>query len=100
MHSQAHAEITLQHVLQDSSFIGNSAGNSQGGALVVSGGSTSTLTNNTFQSNLAARGAGIYIANSSLVVQASNFSLNAARSAGEHICLLCYCHVERTATVY
>lgn len=72
-----------EHVLQGSNFTGNSAANSQGGGLVVSGNSTSVLSNSTFQSNAAARGAGIYIANSSLTVQDSNFTFNAAGSAGD-----------------
>jgi len=72
----------LLAAIQGSNFTDNSAANSQGGALVVSGNSTSILSSSTFQSNAAARGAGIYIVNSSLTVQHTNFTFNAARSAG------------------
>ncbi len=72
----------LLAAIQGSNFTGNSAANSQGGALAVSGNSTSILSSSTFQSNFAARGAGIYIVSSSLTVEATNFTFNAARSAG------------------
>ncbi|KAA6419052.1 MAG: hypothetical protein FRX49_03865 [Trebouxia sp. A1-2] len=75
-------DTDLLAAIQGSNFTGNSAANSQGGALVVSGNSTSILSSSTFQSNFAARGAGIYIVNSSLIVEATNFTFNAARSAG------------------
>lgn len=69
--------------LQGSNFTGNSASNSQGGALVVSSNSTSEISSGTFNSNVAARGAGIYVVNSSVTVADTNFTYNAARSAGQ-----------------
>lgn len=68
--------------MQESSFTGNDAANSQGGALSLSG-STCSLINSTLDSNTAARGAGIYIANSSLTVDNITFTSNAARSTGK-----------------
>ncbi len=81
-YGETHQSTDLLAALQGSNFTGNSAANSQGGALAVSGNSTSILSSSTFQSNFAARGAGIYIVSSSLTVEATNFTFNAARSAG------------------
>lgn len=81
-YAETQQDTDLLAAIQGSNFTGNSAANSQGGALVVSGNSTSILSSSTFQSNFAARGAGIYIVNSSLIVEATNFTFNAARSAG------------------
>ncbi len=81
-YGETEQDADLLAALQGSNFTGNSAGNSQGGALMASGNSISILSSSTFQSNAAARGAGIYIVNSSLTVEATNFTFNAARSAG------------------
>ena len=69
-------------MLQGTRFTGNNAANSQGGALVLSGNSTSNVTNSIFDGNVAARGAAIYINGSRLTLQGTNFTLNNARSAG------------------
>jgi len=81
-YGETHQSTDLLAAIQGNNFTGNSAANSQGGALAVSGNSTSILSSSTFQSNFAARGAGIYIVSSSLTVEATNFTFNAARSAG------------------
>lgn len=85
------------HALQESSFSGNNAANSQGGALALSEDSVCSMSNSTMQGNTAARGAGIYIVNSTLTVEACNFSSNAARSTGTQGTLVCR-HVCRLDT--
>ena len=81
-------QCTVRNVspgLQGSNFTDNHAPTSQGlgGALSVTDNSTAQVTNCTFNSNRAERGAAIYAANSSLIVADSNFTANTARSAGD-----------------
>ena len=68
--------------VQDSSFSGNNAANSQGGALGVAANSTASISNTTFLNNVAARGAAIYAVNSSVTVDVSVFNFNTARTSG------------------
>ena len=101
--------------MQSTSFTGNTNANGQGGAIAITAGSTARLTNVTLLDNQAARGAGIYAANSSLTLTGTTLNTNSARNTGvcgpatpaalaeRSLCLSCYlanlCYTARAAQI-